>query len=589
MSGNGRDETWISRTKGCAGVYIIMKKTMFLILSSLLAFAGALLQADEADRQAEEVAAAKNAVETYLAETPPIQYPELQRNGLFPFAVVSRVDANLALGKYFGCDFDDSLRGDLIDMLRHNLNAWYNFCDGTDWRERLTRCEDVGMRLIETRYCSFGFPPFETQDTIDFVEASKSPALLAWYGPDEPPMARIPWFLANKRRVYELDPKHPYASAVVNAGAQKMLAPAMEAMLANFYYGIGTENDPEPFLKHFDDVRYLRSITRGKRVWLMTQTFSNRHQNEFNQEPVPYKVMVARYPTPLEIRLDMNCIAAGGAAGISFFIYNGIIPYWGEYEVENFDYTLVDPWGNGNATYDEIAAFGDKIVPVMPSIMDAEPSESIKVDYDNEALLLGQSENALGMYLYFVNKSLEKAYEGCPAVNLPEGCGLYDLVALERKDDCSIELIPGDGIVLAICTPENFAILKSEITGRREEKKALLESIRVKELARAGFSDGIASAEWLEAEKALEQIRREFGAIHQMLAPANVIARAYNAPELEPHKVRLCVLSRQFFAMKRNLAEGKIPDAAALADLCKAVKILAADYSSSSIVVTYGR
>ena len=56
MSGNGRDETWISRTKGCAGVYILMKKTMFLILSSLLAFAGALLQADEADRQAEEVA-----------------------------------------------------------------------------------------------------------------------------------------------------------------------------------------------------------------------------------------------------------------------------------------------------------------------------------------------------------------------------------------------------------------------------------------------------------------------------------------------------------------------------------------------------
>ena len=72
-------------------------------------------------------------------------------------------------------------------------------------------------------------------------------------------------------------------------------------------------------------------------------------------------------------------------------------------------------------------------------------------------------------------------------------------------------------------------------------------------------------------------------------APANVIARVYNAPELEPHKVRLCVLSRQFFAMKRNLAEGKIPDAAALADLCKAVKILAGDYSSSSIVVTYGR
>lgn len=559
-------------------------KSVLSVLLCLLGFLGGQLRGGEAEEKAE----ARAAMDAYLAETPPIEYPELQRNGFFPFAVVSRVDANIALEKFFGCHLDDSLRADLTDMLRHNLNAWYNFCDGTDWRERLARCEDAGIRLIETRYCTYGFPPFDTPDTDDFVEASKSPALYAWYGPDEPPMARIPWFLANKKRIYELDSGHPYASAVVSPAAQEMLAPAMEAMLANFYFGIGTENDPGPFLKHFDDVRRLRSITRGKRVWLMTQTFSNRHQNEFNQEPTPYKVMVARYPSPLEIRLDMNCIAAGGAAGISFFIYNAIIPYWGEYEVENFDYTLVDPWGNSNATYEEIAAFGDRIVPIMPSIMDAEPSESVPVEYDREALLLGQSENELGTYLYFVNKSLEKAYYGNITVDFPDGCGLYDLVAL---DVCvgGLALEPGDGAVFAVCTPENFEILKSEIVGRREARSDLLASIRAKELARAGFTDGEASAEWLEAEKALEQIKAEFGVIHQMLAPAEVIARVYNAPELEPHKVRLCVLSRQYFAMKRELAEGVIPAREALDDLSEAVKILAEDYRNSSIVMKYGR
>ena len=439
------------------------------------------------------------------------------------------------------------------------------------------------MLLIETRYCTYGFPPFDTPDTDEFVEASKSPALYAWYGPDEPPMGRIPWFLANKKRVYELDPNHPYASAVVNPGAQEMLAPAMEAMLANFYFGIGTENDPTPFLKHFENVRHLRSITRGKRVWLMTQTFSNRHQNVFNEEPTPYKVMVARYPSPLEIRLDMHCIAAGGAAGISFFIYNAIVPYWGEYEVENFDYTLVDPWGNSNETYEEIAAFGDRIVPVMPSIMDADPSESVPVEYNQDALLLGQSENELGTYLYFVNKSLEKACYGNITVDLPEGCGLYDLIALEPNAGV-IALEPGDGIIFAVCTPENFEILASEISGRREARQAHLDELRAKELAAAGFPDGNASAEWLEAEAALAQIQAEFGAIHQMLAPAKVIARVYNAPELEPHKVRLCVLSRQYFAMKRDLAKGEIPDPAALADLQAAVKILAGDYAESPVV-----
>ena len=53
---------------------------------------------------------------------------------------------------------------------------------------------------------------------------------------------------------------------------------------------------------------------------------------------------------------------------------------------EKFDFTLVDPWGNGNATYDEIAAFGKLIVPIMPSIMDAGRSHdfdaTIKVDRD---------------------------------------------------------------------------------------------------------------------------------------------------------------------------------------------------------------
>lgn len=558
-----------------------MMKKHLLLLSALTAFAAGNIQA--ANAEAEQETAAQAAVADYVAATPIRDYPELRRNGFFPFAVVSRVDANVAQEKFFGHPVEDSLRDDMVDMLRHNINAWYNFCDGTDWRERLARCEETGMRLIETRFCTFDFPPFETPDTIDFVEAGKSPALLAWYGPDEPPMAKLPGFLANKKRVFELDPAHPYVSAVVSHGAQQRLAPAMEAMLANFYYGIGTENDASMFIKHFEQTRQLRSITRGKRVWFMTQTFSNRHQKKINEDAVPYQNIVARFPTPLEIRLDMNCIAAGGAAGISFFIYNAIVPYWGEYEVENFDYALVDPWGNSSATYEEIAAFGDRIVPIMPSIMDADPSEDVSVDYDSEQLLLGQSANELGTYLYFVNKSLEAEYIGNPVITLPEGCGLYNLVTLEEQFE-PLVLAPGDGTIYAVCTPDNFAILAGEIIGRHDAKAAHLDSLRAKELAAAGFADGNASEEWLAAEEELAGIRSEFGVIHQMLAPANVATKAYNAPELEPHKIRLCVLSRQYFAMKRDLAAGNIPDQYALADLRAAIRLLADDYRNSAIV-----
>jgi hypothetical protein len=557
-----------------------MNKTVIL-LSLLLAIVPGTVLADESETSVQ--VAAKKAIDTYLAKTPVIDYPELRRNGLFPFAVVARIDANETQKKFFGRDLEESLHDDLVDMLRHNINTWYNFCDGTDWRARLARCEAVGIRLIETRFCTFNFTTGGQQDLADFVEESKSPALYAWYGPDEPPAAAIPGFIANKKRVFELDSKHPYTSALCSKNVRNLLGPVMEVMLPDVYFGLGTENDPSIFIKHFEDARHLRSITRGKGLWFMTQTFSNRSQKEPNQEPLPVKVFTARYPTPLEIRLDMNCIAAGGATGISFFIYNGVIPYWGSYDVENFDFTLVDPWGNGSETYNEIATFGEKIVPIMPSIMDAEPSETIPVSYDKDMLLLGQSANKLGTYLYFVNKSLKKAYRGRPNVKLPESYGLFNLVTLERTTE-SFELAPGDGVIIAVCTPEKFAVLKSEIVDRRKEKQMQISKLRTDELKRAGFVDGIASEKWLAAEKALEQVRSEFGVIHQMLVPAAVITRVYNATELEPLKVRMCDLSRKYFAMKHDLAKGRVPAASAIDALREAVKVLAGDYRNSTIL-----
>ena len=71
------------------------------------------------------------------------------------------------------------------------------------------------------------------------------------------------------------------------------------------------------------------------------------------------------------------------------------------------------PWGNGNSVYDEIADFGRKIVPIMPSFLDAEPGNYLSISSPlPSSLLLGQLKNEYGILLVIVNQTTKKEFSG---------------------------------------------------------------------------------------------------------------------------------------------------------------------------------
>ncbi len=509
-------------------------------------------------------------VKQWAALHPPRDYRELQRNGVFPFGVVTRADANVAGSELFGYALSDSLDADLRDMKRHYLNTYSNFCDGTDPEARIGRSELFGLRLLETAFNATRLAelPPEAPEWRLFDRFRRSPALLAWYGPDEPTTSAIPGYLADKQAAAARDPEHPYTSAFHLGVVRQLLGPAMEVMIPDCYSLFPGQDpaDPAPLLSHYRLARQIREQTAKKRIWFMTQTFSNRHGEKFS----------ARYPTPEEIRLDMYATLAGGANGILFFIYNDLPTYLDEsVRGEEFDYTLIDPWGNGNAVYDEIAAFGRDVVPVMPSFLDAEPSDAIAVQADAR-LLVGQSANAMGTLLIPVNKSLTEAYNGTLELSLPAGTGLFDLVTLEPSAGV-LALPPGGGAVLAVAAPEQFRQLTAEITGRRQQQQSELAELRCRELAAAGFS-GVASPEWLRIEQQLREIQADFGAIHRQLIVPEVIVRADGGAEFAPLHDRLKELSRRYFAFRADLAAGKIAADADLEQLRQELRQLNVEY-----------
>ncbi len=504
-----------------------------------------------------------------------VSFPCLKRNGFFPFAVVSRLDANAFNSKELGEDYGTSCTRDLIDMRRHYLNTYYDFCVGdSDLVQRVRRTEKAGMKLVSCCFSGTNMPSC-AEDSFEvqvFNQVKDSPAILGWYGRDEPGFDFMETYFNIKKWFNEHDRLHPYTSAICIASVRRCAGPYLEVLIPDIYsLRPGSPlNDPAPLLDHFNFCRVSRDETGGHRVWFMTQTFSNRHPNADRTANFS-----SRYPTPEEIRMDMYATLAGGAHGISFFIYNDFVPFLGGIRGEKFDYTLVDPWGNGNAVYDEIADFGKRVVPIMPSLLDAEYDSDLKVDVDQRKFLVGQYKNALGIYLFIVNRSLEATQSAAVKCDLPKGCGVYSLISMEKAETSPLMLAPGYGEILAITTPTSFHVLKTEIQERKEAQEASLEALRVAELAAAGFTMDNVSDAWLEAEKELQMVQAAFGECYQKLVKPEVIVNLDSNPEFDPLFNDIRRLSKQYFDFRASHANGKLPPRGALAELAAAVRKLA--------------
>ncbi len=496
------------------------------------------------------------AVAKYLETFTPVDYPVLRRNGVFPYGPVNMVRANVHSGKLFDRPVMESYRGDLIDMRRHYMNTFINFWESTDLAERLKMAEETGMYLIETVFCGTNFAKMKPGDKTDvrFRLAKESPALLAWYGRDEPSPAQLPEYLESKKALAELDNIHPLTSALHLPGVRRKIGPVLEVMMPDVYnFYPGTPTDGSVVIPHFKIIRECHEQTAGKRIWYMCQTFSNRH---FRNDKTTYS---ARYPNPEEMRLELYTAVAAGANGILFFVYNDYVTYLDDkLRGEEFDWTMVDQWGNGNGVYDEIADFGRKVVPVMPSFINAEPGDFIKTDGKN--LLIGQLRNECGTLVIAVNPTTLKAFEGPLNLQLPSGTRVYDLIAMTEVKDHTLKLRPAEGALWLAATPRQYEKVRQEIDTRRGQAAQGLADIRKAELAAAGFVDGKASPEWLSAEAKLVEIRQQFGRINRYLTQPEIIIKAEQAPEYKEVHAKLIEYSTRYFAARREHGKGQIPN-----------------------------
>ena len=201
---------------------------------------------------------------------------------------------------------------------------------------------------------------------------------------------------------------------------------------------------------------------------------------------------------------------------------------------------------------------------------------TIKVDRDK--FLVTEAKNDFGHYLFVVNRSLKEARKAVISFEIPEGCKVYSLTKQAEANLSAIELGPGYGEILAVIKPETFAMYCKEINDRAAKQEADLKELRMKELRQAGFTDGNASAAWLESEKGLESVKKTFGEMYQFIAKPNNVYRIDTAPEYEDLNGRVQTLSKAYFTLRKSHANGAVIEGDVMEQLKTDIRALQKQY-----------
>jgi len=479
------------------------------------------------------------------------------------------------------------------------MNVLSNFCDDGEVRWRLGLMGKYHMYIIETLLANSTLAGLPADDPLCSTvrEVSSDPHLLAWYGRDEPSDYRA--YLANKLAINALDEDSPVASAFNEMWAAKMLGPFMEMAMLDHYSVLPGEPSIASLAYHADLIRDGKRLTAGGKIWFITQTFSNRHG----------KVFSLRMPTVEEIRFDTYNAIAAGVSGMLYFIYNDTCSYLdGQFRGEEFDDTLVDPWGNPHPVYEELSRIAQTVLPVMPSFLDArQPADSaLRIEAPADRMTVGQLQSEGGTLVVAVNKSLTERYRGQLGIEVPGGQQVYDPLALDKPGEpgsVAVDIEPGGAALRIVATPTQWQVTRRDILARSYRQRWERADVRVKLLAEAGLPvSGIAealagldpetmhpgpdragellnaltdqldsvergSAPYWEATQALQHIRESFGEIHRAIRPVVTTVDATSDPAWQGLLSDLKALSVSYFDARRNLRHGEHPAAGELSTL----------------------
>ncbi len=531
----------------------------------------------------------------------PRRYRCLER--VVPFGVISTVAAgNAANAVLFGQTSDERFEDDLLDLKRHGMNAISNFCDDDRVAWRLALMERYRLYLVETALANTdlrGLPP--EAPSRQLIAANRDhPRLLAWYGRDEPQDCLA--YLDNKRAANAADPNHPLASAFNQMQVAKLLGPYMELMMLDPYSVFKPDRSVEALAFHADLIRNAKQYCQDRKVWLIPQAFSWRNGT----------TTTMRMPDPAEARFDVFNAIGAGANGFLFFIYNDTCTYLdNSRRGEEFDDTLVDPWGNAHPTYEALSDLSRTLVPALPALLDAVAPAAAPplIDYDAGKLTFGRLRNTHGDYLVLTNEDLLHPYQGTASVPLATGQALYDLLALREIPVRSggafdLDLPAGGGAVLMVASARHWRTVERGIRARRfgqEHERLSVECdvLKAQQLdvrpieaalkhARAGdHSDATLgrirtmltqaqrgnAAGWAMAAH-LERAQRAFGEIQALIRP--IVAQVdgtQDAAWLESLE-QLKSLSTRYFSIRRGAKSGDFSGAAELTRLLAEQQVL---------------
>jgi hypothetical protein len=525
----------------------------------------------------------------------PHRYPCLET--VFPFGVISTVAAgDAANARIFGQTSDERFEDDLLDLKRHGMNAISNFCDDDRVAWRLALMERYRLYLVETALANAdlrGAKP-DAPSLRLIAENRDHPRLLAWYGRDEPQDCVA--YLDNKRVANAADPSHPVASAFNQMQVAKLLGPYMELMMLDPYSVFRPERTVDALAFHADLLRHAKRYCQGRKVWLIPQAFSWRSG----------QTATLRMPDPAEIRYDVFNAIGAGANGFLFFIYNDTCTYL-DYSLrgEEFDDTLVDPWGNPHPTYEALGELSRLLVPAMPALLDAvEPTDHpLKVEYAADKLSLGRLRNAEGDCLVLTNKDLLRPYQGTARLALTAGQQLHDLLTLRevpvRGDGAfDLDLPAGGGVILTMVSPaDRWRTVRHGIVSRRVDQEQERLSVecgvlraqgwdvrhieealkRVGERGRTGAGLGSIREMLAQAQRGnaacwmmntqLDRARRTFGEIHALIRPVVATVDGTQDQAWLDGLLQLKALSVAYFGLRREFKAGDFSRGAQLSRL----------------------
>lgn len=443
------------------------------------------------------------------------EYPRYDREGLFPFGVISTVKpADIRTGEQFGQNGEERRELDALTCRRLNFNTYCNFMDESlDVAGRLKLMEKYDLYLIETASAYLDYLNAGDRLTSLVAEYGKSPRLICWYGRDEP--QNLERYLDWKLMVNQHSPDIPFASALDNTYKIKLLAPLMEITMPDVY-PLGTGNTDKAALdiitKTGAQINLSRQVGGRGKVWSINQAFSLRRHFDDNNW------FLLRYPSPTEIRFDFFNSLTAGAEGVIYFILNDEAPFLdGKTRWEEFDKTLLDPWYNPNSTTEELARLGAEAVPAAAFVMGTEDIAPYQYSPENKTVNR-ISRNAYGRYHFVANADLNHSKTIDVALKLEPGEECVDLISGTRPDHGKYTLAPGYGAVFMVGAPDKIKDILDKITCRKLSAALTLAEIENHILCQAGQAPlGLDSAairnalerrDWETARRQLDEFSR---------------------------------------------------------------------------------